>query len=429
MRLVRRAGKLDLFALRVRISPVGPVTSYATVNSARPDLRDLALLPYGTALISGTMLPAVPAVLQVPRVAQWRLAGRKLSTLVAEPRGRKYRIKMLSATGALKMSDASSSRHRRFRTQRAGRPGDLINRAGPPAAQTPNHLGRLNARVRYRDGRVVEELGYTLGRSLLSDGDFASGPWGAVGNCAAFPGTEPTAQLSSRVLAGHGPAGRPAIELSAKADSACEARSLAWRSGPLFLSLWVRNLSGTAPRICLWQLPIRTCAATSSLPPSSQPSRWYHYQTIVTPDPGARGLRLFLYADAYTPGALTTNEYSDVVVRRSPIPIQPVVVATPRSHERPAPALYTQGENFSPDWIGPSRDQHVEVDGMRNGWLGPHSRNDPLQFGPSLWYLLSRFASLLAACLLLALALGGWRGSRDRLVAKVRAPSGGRKHG
>ena len=125
----------------------------------------------------------------------------------------------------------------------------------------------------------------------------------------------------------------------------------------------------------------------------------------MTPDPGTRSLRLFLYADVYTPGVPTTNEYSDVVVRRSPVPLQPVVVATPRSHERPAPALYTVGESFSPDWIGPPGDQRVEVDGLRNGWLGPHSRNVPLRFGPSSWYLLSRFASLLAAGLLLALAL------------------------
>ena len=109
--------------------------------------------------------------------------------------------------------------------------------------------------------------------------------------------------------------------------------------------------------------------------------------------------------------------------------LQPVVVATPRRHERPAPALYTVGESFSPDWIGPPGDQHVEVDGLRNGWLGPHSRNVPLRFGPSSWYLLSRFASLLAAGLLLALALSRWPGGRYRPVATVRAASGGRKHG
>ncbi len=68
MRLVHRAGKLELFALRGRISPTGSVTSYATVNSAVPDLRDLALLPVGTALISSPMRPSVPALLQLPPV-------------------------------------------------------------------------------------------------------------------------------------------------------------------------------------------------------------------------------------------------------------------------------------------------------------------------------------------------------------------------
>ena len=430
MRLFHRAGKLELFALRGRINPVGPVASYATVNSATPDLRDLALLPVRTALISGPMRPAVLAVLQVPRVSQWRLVGDKLKTLVAESPGRSYRVKMLSATGAFKRSDGSSSRHRRFRTQRAGRPRGLKGRAGPPAARTPNHLGRLITRVRRRDGQAVEELSYKLGRSLLSDGDFASGLWGTVGNCAAFPGTTATARLSARLLPRQGMAGQPALALSARADSACEARPLAWRSGPIFLSLWVRNVSGTAPRICLWQRPIRTCAATATLPPSSAPSRWYHYQTIVTPAPGTRGLMLFLYAAVGTPGALpTTNEYSDVVVRRSPVLLQPVVVATPRRHMHRAPTLYTMGENFSPEWIGPPGDQHVEVDGLRNGWLGLHSRIVPLRFGPSSWYLLSRFASLLAAGLLLALALFRRRGSRHRLLTKVRAAPEGQKLG
>ena len=208
------------------------------------------------------------------------------------------------------------------------------------------------------------------------------------------------------------------------------SRTLAWRSGPLFVSLWVRNVSGAATAdVPLADAHPKQCAAMSPLPRSSAPSRWYHYQAIVTPDPGTRSLKLFLYADVYTSGALTTNEYSDVVVRRSPVALQPVVVATPRSHERPAPALYTAGESFSPDWIGPPGDQHVEVDGLRNGWLGPHSRSVPLRFGPSSWYLLSRFASLLAAGLLLALALFRWRRGRPRLVATARAALGGQEDG
>jgi len=175
-------------------------------------------------------------------------------------------------------------------------------------------------------------------------------------------------------------------------------------------------------------MPINVCAAMSPLPPNSALSRWYHYQSIVTPDPGTRRLALYLYADAYTPGVLTANDYSGVVVRRSPVPLQPVVVATPLRHERPAPTLHTVAGSFSPDWIGPPGDLRVEVDGLRNGWIGTHSRVEPLRFAPSSWYLLSRFASLLAAGLLLWLALPRWPG-RHRPVAKVRAALGGVKHG
>ena len=391
MRLVHRFGELELFALRKSISPAGLVTRYATVNSAAPDLRDLALFPAGTPLISSPMRPTVPAVLQVPPVSQWRLVDDELETSVVEPSGWRYQIKLLSATGA------------------SGRPAASFSR--PPA--------RLTARVSHGGGQAVEELSYKLGGSVLTDGDFASGTWGAVGNCAAFPETAATARLAARVLPGQGPAGLPALALSAKADSACEARPLAWRSGPLLVSLWVRNVSGPAPRMCLWQTPIEKCAAISPLPPSSTLSGWYHYQTIVTPNPGARSLSLFLYADVYKSGALTTNEYSDVVVRRSPVLLQPVVVATPRGQERPAPALYTAGDSFSPDWIGPPGDQRVEVDGLRNGWLGPHSGDVPLRLGQSSWYRLSRIASLLSAGLLLALALSIWVGGRYRLVATM----------
>jgi hypothetical protein len=404
------------------MNAAGPVTSYATVNSPAPDLRDLALLPPGAALISSPMRPAVPSVLQVPAVSQWRLADNKLETSFVEPPGRQYRVMLLSATGAFERPGATFSRHSRRRTRRAPR---LRLSAGWP----PKRPALLTARVRHRNGQVVQELSYKLGGSLLSDGDFTSGPRREVGNCAAFPGTTATARLIAGVLPGKGPAGQSALELSAHADSACEMRSLAWRSGPLFLSLWVRNVSGAGPRICVWQMPIYSCAARSPLPPRSSLSRWYHYQTTVTPDPGTRSLKLFLYADVYQPGALTTNEYSDVVVRRSPVLLQPVVVGTPRRHERAASALYATSESFSPDWIGPPGDQHVEIDGLRNGWLAPHSRDVPLRFGPSSWYGLSRIASLLAAGLLLALAFAHWRGDRHRKVATVRTASGGRKNG
>jgi glycosyltransferase involved in cell wall biosynthesis/O-antigen/teichoic acid export membrane protein len=400
MRLIHRFGELELFALRNSISPAGPVTSYATVNSATPDLRDLALFPSGTALISSPMRSAVPAALQFPSVSQWQLVGDELQTSIVEPPGWQYSTRLLSATGAFEQQGVSS-------TPRA----------------------RLITRVGHSDGQVVEELSYKLGGSLLSDGDFVSGTWGAVQNCAAFPGTAATAGLAARVLPGQGSAGLPALALSAKADSACEMRSLAWRSGPLFVSLWVRNISGAPPRMCLWEMPIDKCAAMSPLPSNPAPSHWYHYQAIVTPDQGTSSLALYLYADVFTPGTLTTDDYSDVVIRRSPVLLQPVVAATPQEHERPTPALYTVSDSFSPGWIGPTGASRVEVDGLRNGWLGTHPNDDPPHFGLSSLYLLSRFASLLAATLLLALALSLWPGRRYRPIASVRAALRGRERG
>jgi arabinofuranan 3-O-arabinosyltransferase len=424
MRLVRRFGELDLFALRASISPAGLATQYATVSSATPDLRDLALLPYGTTLISSPMRPGVPAVLQSPPTSQWQLTGDELETSIAEPPGRTYDTELLSATSAFEPPGASSSTPRARLTARVRHPAATARRNRSPDARP----APLIARVRHRDGQVVEELSYKLGGSLLSDGDFASGTWDPVGNCAAFPGTAATARLAARVLAGQGPAGLPALALSANADSACEVRPLAWRTGSLLVSLWVRSVSGAGPRMCLWQEPIEECAAMSPLPSRSASSRWYHYQAIVTPAPGTRSLSLFLYADVYTPGAPTTNEYSDVVVRRCPVLLQPAIVATPRGHERPVSALYTVGESFSPNWIGPPGDQHVKVDGLRDGWLGPNSGADPPRFSLSSWYLLSRLASLLAAGLLLALALPRIPRRWYRPVA-VPAASKGQEHG
>jgi glycosyltransferase involved in cell wall biosynthesis/O-antigen/teichoic acid export membrane protein len=423
MRLVRRFGKLELFALRKSISPAGTVTRYATVNSATPDLRDLALLPSGTALISSAMRPGIPAVLQVPPVSQWQRAANELTTSVVEPPGRRYTIELLSATGAFTPPGAPFSRPRDWLTDRVRHRDAQVRR--------PLSLGTnpapLIARAVHRDGQVVEELSYKLGGPLLSDGDFTSGTGSTVHNCAAFPGTASTARLAAHVLPGQGPARRLVLALSAKADSACEVRSVAWRSGALFLSLWVRNVSGGPPRVCLWQMPIAECAAMSPLPPSSALSPWYHYQAVVTPDTGTRRLSLWLYADVYTSGVTTINEYSDVVVRQFPVLLQPVVMATPQGRERPAPALYTADGSFSPNWTGPPGDQHVEVDGLRNGWLGLQSTDDPPRFSLSSWYLLSRLATLIAAGLLLALALPRWPRGRYRQVTAAPAASGGRE--
>ena len=188
------------------------------------------------------------------------------------------------------------------------------------------------------------------------------------------------------------------------------------------MSLWVRNVSGAAPRVCLWQVPIRTCVTMSPMPQDAARSRWYHYQAIATPDPGTRALRLFLYAATY--GEPSVNDYAHVVVRRSPVLPQPVVIASRRGRDRPAPDLITSGQSFSTDWIGPPEARHVEVDGLRNGWLVPHATDvPPPRFAPSSWYLQSRLVSLLAAVALIALALSSWRRGRRRQAVTALSAS------
>jgi len=358
MRLVRSFGELELFGLRESSSPTGSTTRYATVDSATPDLRDLSLFPTGTILITKPIQSTVPAVIQLPAVSQWQVAGNKLETSLSEPTGWRYRNELLSSTGEFKQKDSSHSR----------------TRAGP------------SVKVSRADGKVTAQLSYKLGGSVIKGGDIASGARNAVGNCDASPGTTATARLAANALPGQGPTGQSALSLSANADSACVARN------------------GAAPRMCLFEQPADHCAASPPLPSNSGSSKWSRYQTIVTPDPGTRKMLIYLYADVYTPGVITTNEYSDVVVRKFSAAPQPVVVATPRRHESVEP-LYTTDGSYSSGCAESSGASRVEVDGLRNGWLGGNSGDHPPRFTWSAWYLLSRIASILAVGLLLALAL------------------------
>lgn len=402
MRLLRRFGKLELFRILHPISATGTSTSYATVNSATPDLRDLSLLARGTSLISGVMRPGVPALLQVPVVSQWRLSGNQLQTAIAEPAGRRYRVKLLSPTGAYKNRDLTVSR------RRAGRV--LVRRIGLRLRGDTSVL--LTTSILHQKGRNVEQFSYKLGRSLLSDGKFATGTWSPVGNCDAFPGTTKLARLSARILPEQGPGGSSALALSAYADSACESRPLTWRSKALFISLWVRNVSGSSPRVCLWQTPLATCAALPPISPTPVHDKWERYQTIVTPSPGTRNLTLFLYADVYTVGQPTINEYAKIAIRQAPRFAQPIVLATRQRFHGERAALNITDESFSSTWLGPQREVRVKVDGLRNGWLGQRLKAGSAHFSLSLWYQMSRVISLVAGGLLLVLALSVWRRNR-----------------
>lgn len=400
--LLRSFGRLELFKIHRSLNATGVVGRYATVNSINPDLRDLALFPVETALISSPARASVPAVLQVPPVAHWKLVGRRLQTSVAKPPGRRYEIDLLSSTGVYRRAYLTVGNSRRLRSGSTRRHRRHVSRRrGITAGPAP----LLEATGINSNAQTIK-LSYGLGASVIRNGDFSSGLWGEVGNCAAISGTVSKAELSANVSMGQGPGGMPILALSASADSACEMNRLAWKSGSLFVSLWIRHVAGAPPRICLWQIPVNICAGIAPIPASIATSRhWYHYQAIVEPSHGTRKISLYLYADTFTPGVVTYNEYSDVVVRHAAVLLQPVVLAMPRGNREPKDSLYAAAASYSAEWTGPHGVLHVEVDGLRNGWLGMHANSESFRLNKSSWYMLSRYTSMLAAALLFALLL------------------------
>lgn len=367
MRLVHRDGPLELFTLRptakgraTQAPAATPITTrIATTDTSNPDLAVLGDLAPGTALVSMPMTPGVPAVLEAGPVATWRLrsgaAGATvLSTTVPSPAGWRYRLVALGAVRA---------KSRRVR-------------GAPRPAQ------RL---VERRQAGTIT-LSLRLGTQAVTDGNFAFGPWQpSVGNCDDVGGRNVGAGFGASVIDGTGPGGTSALRLRASVDSACESTPIAWHGGSLLVSLWVRDLGGARPRICIWETLRRACAAeTPSLPSSAA---WAHVQAVVTPNPTAGHLELFAYADSTTPGQVSTDEFADVAAY--PVPSassgRPVLLATPDRPSRLRPRLELAGTSYAPGWSGPPG-RHVLVDGMRNGWLlDPGSVPGPATFTAARW--------------------------------------------
>jgi len=364
MRLAHRDGPLELFVLRPTASSratqaptaTPTTTRIATIDTSDPDLAVLGDLTPGTALVSMPMTPGVPAALQAGPVATWQLrsgaAGATvLTTTVASPAGWRYRLVELGA----------------------GRAELATGRGAPSPAQ------RL---VERRQAGIIT-LSLRLGAQAVADGTFASGPWQqAVGNCDDVGRRNVGAEIGASVLPGAGPGGTAALRLRASIDSACESTPIAWHGGSLLVSLWVRDLGGATPRICIWETRRHTCAAqTPSL--ASSPA-WAHVQAVVTPNPAAGHLELYAYAGSNAPGQVTTDEVADV----GAYPLPPassgpfVLLATPDRQQRRRPRLELAGTSYAPGWSGPPG-RHVLVDGLRNGWLlDAGSTPSPATFTP-----------------------------------------------
>jgi len=368
--LVKQTGPLELFRVRgVASGHVSTTDLITTVNSANPDLNVLPYLPVGTQLVTAPARAGLPNVAQIPSVDRWTADPNRLVTTVQEPPGWSYQVAWLNRDLAKEGTI------------------NVTSGAGAASLSIPT-------------------------TDVLADGDFARGLWQEVNDCNGLHGFRSSA-VGASVGAHDGPGGSPALNLGALLDTACEQQPLTWKGGSLVLSMSVRNETGPPPRVCVYESAVNRCATASTLPTSAG---WMSYSSIVSPDPGTRGLTLYLLADGSGTQTPSLDQFAEVRVRELPIaPPNLDLVATPASGSAATVHLVVQDEAYDERWSAPGSATHVRVDGLLNGWLTP----DPgpvtagITYGPdasiALCNALSLNAGLIAAGVALWAFVPGWR--------------------
>lgn len=326
MRLIFNNGPLSLYELRSAYDQ--RATMYATSRSSSPNLKDLALLPRRTALVSSKPEPGHVALFRVPPISKWNQTASTLSTNVAIPKGRRYTLASLKPGGATGATVA-------------------IKKSSMP--------NQLTATIRLS------------GTTTQPAGNFAANSWGTVGNCdAATPVVSPNF-IRAKTIAHGAPGGGPSLQLLATIDSACISKSVAWHGGSLLLSLQERTYLGANARLCVWEEPIDRCANIASLPVSQA---WQRFTSAIRPDPGTKSLTLFLYADGSGTDLTSVEGYADIKIEKLASDPHLVLVGTPTNSPVVNQTLRAFPTGYSKQWTA-SPLTHVRVDGLRNGWLLP----------------------------------------------------------
>jgi arabinofuranan 3-O-arabinosyltransferase len=333
--LVRKIDSLELFALRAPASDTDRNALLTTVDTATPDLRLLSLLPDAN-LVSTEAQAGVPRIAQAPPLEMWNTSGATVWWAPSSPNGWSYSVTDLPSNTIIRLEHSGSY----------PAPGGVS--------------------VAYAPGALTNKVAVSIpAQSVIANGDFTHGQWGAVGNCYQAT-TTGAPSLEGYVIPISAPGGLPALRLSASSDSACESQSLTWKSGSIAISLLVRHIDGTAPRVCLWEIGPSRCAPLPDLPSNAA---WTRYRGSVTPDAGTTSILLYLYADG---GAShrTTNDYANVsVVAVQSLP-HLALLGLPDGSDAATSRLVVDHTTYSDAWQG-SPGKHVLVDGMLNGWLVP----------------------------------------------------------
>src|ERR1700730_1256800 len=223
----------------------------ATLDSSTPDLRALSFLPANAALINSPPSRGVPVVILAPPLSAWREDRSVLSFDLSERSGWQYEVVSLDQRRVLDTGTLQSLR------------GLEVDSGLASAAGS--------------DKTVHFSL---AGRPAITNGDFASGPWGSLGDCNNVGGLRALQHMSAAIRGGAAPNAYPALRLAASEDSACQAQWVDWRGGSLYVALSLRRVAGLPPRVCVWEVGPDHCAA---MPPMPEGYQWSTYRAVVTP--------------------------------------------------------------------------------------------------------------------------------------------------
>ena len=280
--------------LRISIGLPRSPTVYTT-TAEQLSASTLLLLGRSDHVLNMAPLPGVGVLIQPPAYADWsgsqrlRAGWNTLTWSMKVPSGRRY----LLVAGA------------------RGRQGSL----SAEEERTIN-AGRHSLSVILR-ARVWASPVQYFAQQILDKG--AGVHVAANCNVAAGKATNKH-ELWWTVRKRGGPNGGPDLILGASVGTAC-VHGYFGPSGSYFLSLYTRAVAGSAPEICLWQVPLGPCLSLPNISPSSTWSRWRENLTTSKAD-------LYLYAPFQ--GRKSTVDYADITIYRVSFPAPVLVAGIPR---------------------------------------------------------------------------------------------------
>jgi len=317
-------------------------------------------------------------------------------------------------------------------------PGDRVTAYAVVGGSDPSYIRAGDATVPTAKP-PAQNLTLPAGRTPITfaSAQSRSGPdFGSqVGDCDRQDARSPAAVgISSR----EGPAGT--FTLTAAAHTACIiAPFAAGDVGPAYgLEFEYRTAAGFPARYCVWEDGPDRCAAG---PPLGASTSWQTLNTVIHPDPGTTGLRLYLYADGQ-PNPVTSVQYRAMRAKRSiPAVVSVRLLAPVSAGAVPAftwresrsgsyqvaladvrsRAVVSLDESYDARWavrgLPPGwTARHIRADGYANAWIitGHGSARLGIEFGPDTAVKYAQWLSLIAVAMcLLALAY--------RLVRRARA--------